>query len=293
MGTTVKTAGPRLRSGARSPRARIARARAGIARAALAQCALCAHHCGVNRLLDEHGKCGAGMAPRVHLAQTEMADELELIPTFGIALSGCNMRCAFCITGAQSWEPLAGQVFAPAALSRMAAEALARGARTVTLHGGEPTLHIPFLLELIAELPADTKLVLKTNGYCSAIARKLLDGLFDVWCVDYKFGCDDCAERLAYVQDYTRVVHQNLVWAAAHTDLIVRHLLMPGHIECCWLAVARWLSKNLPGVKVSLRTGFWPGWQSVLHPELRRTVSSAESETAFRIGHRLGLNLIQ
>ena len=41
----------------------------------------------------------------------------------------------------------------------------------------------------------------------------LLDGMFDVWLADYKFGNDACAQRLAKVPDYVRVVRENLLWA--------------------------------------------------------------------------------
>jgi putative pyruvate formate lyase activating enzyme len=289
----MKTSAMFRRVELRNGRSRLAASRISTARAALAKCTLCAHHCRVNRLLNQRGQCGAGPVPRIHLAQVEMADELELIPTFGIALSGCNMRCAFCITGAQSWEPFAGELITPGDLACLAKDALANGARTVTFHGGEPTLHIPFLLETVAELPTDAKLVLKTNALCTATARKLLVGLFDVWCADYKFGNDDCAERLATVQNYTRTVRENLLWAAAHTDLIVRHLLMPGHIDCCWAPVAEWLAANLPGAKVSLRTGFWPAWQSYLHAELRGTINQNELEKAVEIARKFKLNLIE
>ena len=91
-------------------RALIARERAHAARAALADCQLCAHHCGVNRLTGEHGLCHAGAEARVFSAQLEVGDELELLPTFAIALSGCDLRCSFCITGAESWNPRAGEI---------------------------------------------------------------------------------------------------------------------------------------------------------------------------------------
>ena len=86
----------------------LAHERAALARTMLGDCHFCAHHCGVNRLAGEFGLCHAGAATRYFLAQTEVTDELELIPTFAIALSGCDMRCDFCITGAESWNPRAG-----------------------------------------------------------------------------------------------------------------------------------------------------------------------------------------
>jgi putative pyruvate formate lyase activating enzyme len=266
--------------------------RVQIARAMLADCRFCAHDCGVNRLADENGLCHAGAEARFFSAQTEVADERELVPTFNVALSGCDLRCDFCITGASSWNPRAGAGFDARAMAKQAKAALEGGARTIQLLGGEPTVHLPAALEFVSWLPETVRLVWKTNAHGSARARELLDGLFDVWLADFKFGNDACAQRLSKTPDYVRVVKENLLWAAEHSELIVRHLLMPGHVECCWQPVAEWLAGNLPGVKVNLRSGFWPAWQVARHAELRRTVSGPESARAVDLAQSLGLNLI-
>ena len=281
-------------SEAGAPRSVLAGERVRTARAMLADCHLCEHHCRVNRLAGEPGLCHAGAEARIFMAQTEVSDELELIPTFAIALSGCDLRCDFCITGRPSWNPRAGEPVRLKELVERADAALANGARTVMILGGEPTIHLPAVLEIVAALSeaGAPKLVWKTNAHGSAQARELLDGMFDVWLADFKFGNDACARRLAKVPDYGRVIRENLLWAAEHSELIVRHLLMPGHVECCWQPVAEWLAGNLPGVKVNLRSGFWPAWQAGRHAELRRTVSGPESARAVDLAQRLGLNLI-
>ncbi len=266
--------------------------RAVRARELLAECRLCAHDCGVNRLAGETGLCRAGAEPRFFSAQVEVADELELIPTFAAALSGCDLRCDFCITGDSSWNPRAGGGFGAEAMAERAKAALRSGARTVMVLGGEPTIHLPAVLNLVSRLPATAKLVWKTNGHGSASARELLDGMFEVWLADLKFGNDACAQRLAKAPDYVRVVRENLRWAQAHSELIVRHLLMPGHAECCWRPVAEWLAEHLPGVKVSLRAGFWPAWHARRHAELQGAVTAAENDFAFGLAAELGLNLI-
>jgi len=266
-----------------------ARERVLAAHAMLENCHFCAHHCGVNRLAGERGLCHAGAESRYFLAQPEVTDELELVPTFAIALSGCDLRCDFCITGAESWNPRAGAVFSAAEIAARAKAALQDGARTVMVLGGEPTVHLQAALELV---PDSARLVWKTNAHGSPQARRLLDGMFDVWLADYKFGNDDCARRLAKVPDYTEVVRNNLLWANEHSELIVRHLLMPGHIDCCWRPVAEWLAEKLPGVKVNLRSGFWPAWKSSRHPELHGTVTSGETKTADEIARSYGLTLV-
>jgi putative pyruvate formate lyase activating enzyme len=177
-------------------------------------------------------------------------------------------------------------------LGKCVRAALAKGARTVMLLRGKPTIHLPVALEIIAALPATAKLAWKTNAHASAQARAWLDGLCDVWLADYKFGNDACAERLAGIRGYSGIVRDNLRWANGHSELIVRHLLMPGHGECCWRPVAAWLAAELPGVKVSLRAAFWPAWHAGRHPELRNTLAAGERTRAFELAGELGLNLI-
>ena len=271
-----------------------AKERRPAALAAIASCRLCAHDCGANRLTGPPGLCKAGADVTVFSAQTEVSDELELIPVFAIALAGCDLRCDFCITGRQSWDPRAGYAWSVSSLAARSFRAIDMGAASIMILGGEPTIHLPFVLALVAELPETARLVWKTNGHGSAQARDLLDGLFDVWVVDFKFGGDGCAARLAGTsRGYRSIVQENLIWASERVDLIVRHLLMPGHMECCWRPIARWLGTHLPGVKVNLRDGYWPAWKAGRHPELARANSVREGALALDIARECGLNLVK
>ena len=284
----------------RPGRADVARARVAWALRTLEHCDFCAHRCGVDRIAGARGPCGAGSSARVFLAQTEMVDERSLCPVFAVSFSGCDLRCDFCITGRSSWDTAAGSVMSGPGvgsepldeLASSARRALQSGARSIMILGGEPTLHLPTVLDFVARLPDDAQLIWKTNAHGTESARELLEGLFDVWVADYKFGQDSCAERLARVPRYTEVVRENLRWAAQHCRLIVRHLLMPGHLDCCWIPVARWLAEELPGIEVSLRDGFWPGWFSSRHPELTVPGSARDHAKARSIAADLGLNLI-
>lgn len=235
----------------------------------------------------------AAIAPRVFSAQVEVGDEMELIPAFAIALSGCNMRCVFCITGDASWHAARGAEIDTVALAARAAHAVKSGvAKTILILGGEPTVHLPWLLEFVTHLPDDARLILKTNGLSPSPARELLDGLFDVWLVDFKFGNDRCAVALSGTSGYRGAVEETLLWADARADLIVRHLLMPGHVACCWKPVAAWIAEHLPRTKVSLRFGYWPAWKAERIPGLGRPTTLAEQTEALAIAEEFRLRLI-
>lgn len=274
-------------------RSALARQRAARARQSLESCRLCARHCGVNRLRGEAGRCHAGQHARVFSAQVEVADELPLVPTFAVAFGGCDLRCDFCITGRDSWDARAVQEADWGALAGRAVAALRAGARTVMVLGGEPTIHLPDALSFLSHLPDTAKVVWKTNAHGSAEALALLEGIADCWVADFKFGNDACARRLAGVENYLAVVTSNLRWAARHSELIVRHLVMPGHVACCWRPVAEWIAREIPEAKVNLRTGFWPAWRSRMHPELRVPISSSEECVARRIAEEFALQLIE
>lgn len=277
---------------ARGRRAELAARRAHAARASLACCHLCAHHCGADRRASPAGRCHAGPFARVFSAQIEVADELVLGPVFAIALAGCDLRCDFCITGRESWDARAGEPLDVPALAARATAALGAGARTIMILGGEPTIHLPDALALVAQLPESARLAWKTNAHASAAACALLDGIFDVWVADFKFGNDACAARLAHTPDYLAPVCETLRWVARDHELIVRHLLMPGHVECCWRPIAAWLAENLPGIAVSLREGFWPAWRARIHSELQGPATSVELARARQIAGAHGLHLI-
>ena len=96
---------------------------------------------------------------------------------------------------------------------------------------------------------------------------------------------------MAGVPRYVEVVTRNLL--ATADRLIVRHLLLPGHFDCCYRRIVDWLAEHLPQAKFSVRDGFLPRWQARQHAELARTLSPAEGEQARRLAIAAGLNLIE
>lgn len=255
-------------------------------------CLLCEHRCGVNRGAGELGRCKAGTEARVFRHRVEHGEEPQLVPSHLFYLSGCDLRCAFCIAEEKAFDPRIGSLLDGPFLRKAIDWGRDRGARNLQWVGGEPTIHIPAILRALSGCPDVPPIVWKSDFHFTPEALELLDGVVDVHVADFKFGNDGCAERIAGVHGYVGIVGRNLLLARASTPLIVRHLLLPGHFECCFMPVARWLADHLPGVPFSIRDGYLPRWQARHHDDLAASLPADIGPLARREAAMLGLDVV-
>jgi putative pyruvate formate lyase activating enzyme len=268
------------------------RERLELARGHYRRCELCEHRCGADRLGGRRGPCQAGAVARVFKHRLEYGEEAELVPSHLFYLSGCDLRCAFCVAEANAFDPRRGALLTPEFFRQAVAEGNRQGARTLQWVGGEPTIHLPAVLQAMADCPGLPPVVWKSDFYGTPEAFALLDGVVAVYLADFKFGNDACARRVAGVERYLEVVTRNLLRAAGQGELIVRHLLLPGHHECCFVPLVGWLRAHLPGVKFSLRDCYLPRWRAHRLAELARPLGRDEARPARELARQVGLNLI-
>ncbi len=223
-------------------------------------CDVCAARCGVDRHAGPGGVCGLGVDGRVYKEYLHLGEEAHLLPSHAIYLTGCNLRCAFCSDDAQVRAPRShGLVVPPAALARRVAERRAQGATNVNFVGGLPDVNLLYILRVLAHCPDDTHVVWNTNLWTTPEALDHLAEIVSTWLVDLKFGDDRCALKLAGVRDYWATLTALLPRAAATGGgVLVRHLLMPGHLDCCTRPTLAWLEAHLPSATVNLMTGYHP-----------------------------------
>jgi putative pyruvate formate lyase activating enzyme len=135
--------------------------------------------------------------------------------------------------------------------------------------------------------------VWKSDFYGTPEAFALLNGVADIYVADFKFGNDECARRLAKVDGYVGVVTRNLSIAAGQGNLIIRHLLLPGHFDCCYRPVVDYLSGALPGAKFSIRDGYLPRWQARHYGELAHPLDAQIASRAAELATSRGLNVVK
>jgi putative pyruvate formate lyase activating enzyme len=189
----------------------------------------------------------------VHLGEEKM-----LIPSHAIYMTGCNFRCTFCSDDAYIRDTSRGAALSSAQLAERIEHRRAQGCKTVNFVGGCPEVNILAIVETLSLVRGPVHVVWNTNLWSEPLTFARLDGVVDTWLADLKFGNDACG-KLAGVSRYTETLHSALRLAvAARGRVIVRHLLMPGHLECCTRPVLDWLGAELPEVGFNLMTQFVP-----------------------------------
>ncbi len=256
----------------------------------LASCCLCEHACAVDRSAGHRGRCGCGTETFLYGEGLLWGEEQFITPSYAVYFAGCNLRCSFCYAGPSNLRPEAGASVDLQAVANSIGGSPTEPA-SFSLIGGEPTVHLHTALRLIAALPPSLPVVWNSNFYFSETAASLLEGAADVLIADFHFGNDDCARSVAGVERYREVVTRNLRWAPTAGALVVRHLALPGHIECCANPVLRWMAAEMPDVPVHVLTNYLP-------PELPAAdrmgehLSDSEAAAALALVRELGLRTI-
>jgi len=267
-----------------------ARVRAEAAEQALRVCRLCPRNCGVNRLAGERGVCGLDGSVRVFREMLHPAEEGPLNPSHQIYFSGCNLRCEFCSVMEWVEQPERAEPLDVRSLTRCIAQRRQQGAVTLNLLGGEPAVSIHGVLRLLAEVPPATRVVWNSNMYYHACVSDWLKGLVDITLADLKCASAVCAERMLGARDYVTVARLRILCAAVDSDVIIRCLVLPGHLECCTRPTLEWVAAEVPQARVSLRGDYIPPREPRHAPAAY--AAAAERDRVQAISERLGLQVV-
>jgi putative pyruvate formate lyase activating enzyme len=248
----------------------------------ISSCSLCEHRCGVNRLKGEKGICGAGATAKITREFIHIGEEKGLTPSYTIFFAGCNMFCLFCHelsrnSHASIWRP-----FGPKDIARFSSERFRQGARNVNFVGGEPTIYLLDIIEALTlkNMPA-IPIIWNSNMYYTKEVSEILNGVVDIYLADLKFGNNYCARKLSRVNRYWETVISNLKMAKRQrAKVIIRHLPLPGHIECCSIPIFNWLGMEFKGAKVSILE-YEPPDNTI--PSLKRRLTKGERKILISI----------
>lgn len=244
----------------------------------LYKCGLCAWNCEVNRF-QEKGRCGlrdktSYFSPFVHIAE-----ESVINPAIIVNFPNCSMDCVFCVRQDQSngeliefgietfWEKITDlQYTNPNVCS-------------LEFAGGDPTLYLPWVLTWMKCAPDDLNLpvVWNSNLFVNSQTLNLLDGVVDVYLPDFSFGNDECAKRFSGVDEYMIYARKGIeLMINQKARVIVRILVLPGHVDCCNKRSLEWLSQYKDKIWISILDQYIPAHKASKYKEIYRRPSRKE-----------------
>ena len=257
-----------------------------IANRIFAHCEFCERRCGARRPHDV-GNCTV-REPRIASEFAHYGEESVLVPSHTIFFSGCNFHCVHC----QNWDIsqlVTGKWIPPRQLAKLIEY---RKLKNMNFVGGDPTPNLNYILQVIRECNAKIPVVWNSNMYLTEESMTLLDGVVDLYLTDFKYGKNECAEELSKVENYVDVVSRNHVLAEKNADVIIRHLVLPTHVECCTYQIMKWISETLKKSVVNMMFQYRPEYNAMEHPRIARYLTYEEKKRALDIAQEFSITLI-
>ncbi len=245
-------------------------------------CRLCPRECGLDRSAGELGFCESGPAAVVSHALLHYGEEPVLSGgergraasrsgSGTIFFSGCSLKCCFCQNYQLSWLGR-GRPAGEEDLAGMMLSLQEKGALNINLVS--PTHHLlPVLraLRIAYGRGLSLPVVANSSGYEKASILAHLDGIVDVFLPDLKYASAEIAARYSgaadYFQEAGEAVREMFFQrpllildkdGIAEQGLIIRHLVLPGHVDNSF-AVLDWVRRELgTSVALSLMSQYHP-----------------------------------
>ncbi|MHA1266220.1 MAG: radical SAM protein [Candidatus Helarchaeota archaeon] len=255
----------------------------------LQNCHFCERRCSVNRRIEK-GTCRLGKEAYVSSWFHHMGEEAPLIPSGTIFFESCSFKCVFCQNFDISQNPSWTVAVDGRKLAAIANELAREKVKNINYVTPLPNTHV-----ILDSLKYQTEIITQlwnSNMYCSKETMKLLLEVIDFWLPDWKWGPSDvCAKKYSKVPHFFEAIARNHKMAhdLGSGEMIIRHLVMPNHIECCTKPILERISEDCPKAVVNIMGQYRPCYQAHKYPEINRRPTSKELKEARDYATKLGI----
>lgn len=284
---------------------------------------MCPRACGVNRAIGELGVCKAPAELHIGRAALHWWEEPCLVGEQGsgaVFFSYCPLGCVYC----QNEDLVAGAGIEVGfeqfkqTLLRLQNEEHAANINLVT-----PSHYVPTIAEALRQLrkvsveefpegsvvnggSSGDRLVIpvvyNTSSYDSVESLRRLKGLIDIYLADFKYVSPEVARKLSHAANYPEValaaldemVAQVGFWSENAQGLlergtIVRHLVLPGHIEESFQVLRVLHERYGNKIRLSIMNQYTPLRGDLVRYGLSGKVSNEEYESVLDYADYLGI----
>jgi len=269
-------------------------------------CILCPRECNVDREYGENGICGVSgtgiMGARAALHMWEEPCISGEVGSGTVFFSGCPLRCVYC----QNYDLARaerGEYITTERLADIFVELQEKGAANINLV--TPTHYTPQIIEAVQMSRAKglhLPIVYNCSGYEKVETLRTLEGIVDMYLTDFKYMEVEPAKQYSKAPDYPKVAKLALeemvrqcpkAWfdeqGMMQKGVIVRHLLLPGHLKNAKSVVQYVYETYGDNVYISLMNQYTPLPQVKDFPEINRKVTEAEYEELVDYAIQLGV----
>ncbi len=251
-------------------------------------CHFCERKCSVNRK-EKKGTCRLGVDSYVSSWFHHMGEEAPLIPSGTIFFESCCFKCVFCQNYDISQKPSWTVSVNARKLAAIANELARENVKNINYVTPLPNTRViiesfKFQTEIITQL-------WNSNMYCSKETMKLILELMDFWLPDFKYFDNSCAEKYSKVSHHFEAVARNhkIAHDEGSGEMIIRHLIMPNHTDCCTKPILEWIAKNCPKAVVNIMGQYRPCYQAHEYPEINRRPTGKELNEAREYATKLDI----
>lgn len=277
---------------------------------AIESCELCPRRCHAARANGARGYCGADGRLLVARAALHFWEEPPISGERGsgaVFFSHCTLRCCFC----QNRDISSSGWGKPVSIDELAESMLGlqrQGAHNINLV--TPTHYVPQIHAALATSRArglELPVVYNTSSYERPQTLRALAQDVQVWLPDFKYASGELSAQLSKAADYPQVALDAIeemvgqVRAAGgrlidddgimRRGVIVRHLVLPGHLDDTFRALQLLWARFGNEVDISIMNQYTPVASPADlagHPELLGTLADEDYEAALDFSDMLG-----
>jgi putative pyruvate formate lyase activating enzyme len=278
----------------------------------LGDCALCPRNCHADRLQGKAGYCKSNASFSIASICIHKGEEPAISGSDGICnifFTNCNLQCIYCQNHQISDNRISRNncTVYSAEFKDMITRITTILDQGISRVGFvSPSHFIPqmkVIINIIHSLGYKPVWVYNTNGYDKAETLRTLEGIIDVYLPDFKYMDERLAWKYSGARDYPdyagkalkemyRQKGAPLITGEDHTaisGIIVRHLVLPGHVPNS-LRVLKFLAEEIsPKIHVSLMAQYYPTKRVKNDPQLGRGVTESEYREVVYEMEKLGM----
>jgi putative pyruvate formate lyase activating enzyme len=280
------------------------------------ECRLCPRECGVDRNRNDLGFCQTGSEAKLSHALIHYGEEPVLSGLTDCSqkmkakkgkkrsgsgtlfFSGCNLKCLFCQNYQISWENH-GSIMSDEKIAEKMLFLEKNGALNINLVSPSHIV-LPILraLKIALQKGLDLPIVYNSNGYEKANIIRNLEGIIDIYLPDLKYFYSRTSNRYSSADDYFKFASTTIQEmyrqqsglfldkeGIATQGLIIRHLVLPGHIEESFKLLDFIAHEISTDVSVSLMSQYYPCFRAP--SEINRPLTFKEYKKVFLHAQRL------